>query len=362
MNIIHNQKGFAMPLVLMVMLVISLLGTALWQYSMVETKHVDLNQKQLQAYYLAKAGAEATIAAWLKEPIGQKPAQGTVKKIYYTKDREFVLTDPGPDKVGEVDISIDIDEHDLTTITATAAVDGVTEQVAATTYPYVDGSEVDPALYNKETGKFEPGPTNVPATVNSKNVTVKTHPLVDGAVKFNAAGSRPLYLASNTSVGLQATVLDFQSTLNVRQNHNMDTGALSLAAQYIVFESDLYTDGFYYRSWLTGDTLSYYGTVILRVPDGMGMELPGKSGTYGKVFFKNAYITENWLLGIPTTNSMSMANKAYYFKKRPDGIDLIKWHRGQYTKGVDYIEITGEDAASIPQGSDLFFWHLPESE
>ncbi len=47
-----------MPSVLMVILVISLLGTALWYYSMTDVKHVIVQEKAMQAHYLARSGAE----------------------------------------------------------------------------------------------------------------------------------------------------------------------------------------------------------------------------------------------------------------------------------------------------------------
>lgn len=47
-----------MPLAIIVMVVLTLLGTALWQYSMTDLKHVSREEKKLQAYYLARSGAE----------------------------------------------------------------------------------------------------------------------------------------------------------------------------------------------------------------------------------------------------------------------------------------------------------------
>jgi Tfp pilus assembly protein PilV len=50
---VGNNRGVAMPLVLVVIFVISLLGTALWQYSITDTMHVSMDGKGMQAYYLA---------------------------------------------------------------------------------------------------------------------------------------------------------------------------------------------------------------------------------------------------------------------------------------------------------------------
>jgi len=56
-----NQKGWAMPLVLMLVFVMTLLSTALWQYSMRDLKDVSMEEKKLQAHYLARSGAELVL-------------------------------------------------------------------------------------------------------------------------------------------------------------------------------------------------------------------------------------------------------------------------------------------------------------
>ena len=56
--VLKNEHGWAMPLVLMVIVVITLLGTALWAYSMADLKQVTREEKRMQAYYLARSGAE----------------------------------------------------------------------------------------------------------------------------------------------------------------------------------------------------------------------------------------------------------------------------------------------------------------
>jgi len=55
---IKDDKGIALPLVLMVMLILILLSTALWQYSMTDTKHVVMDEKNMQAHYVALSGAK----------------------------------------------------------------------------------------------------------------------------------------------------------------------------------------------------------------------------------------------------------------------------------------------------------------
>ncbi|EEG78385.1 pilus assembly PilX N-terminal domain-containing protein [Dethiobacter alkaliphilus] len=55
---LRQEKGAAMPLVLMLMFVLTLLGTALWHYSMVDATQVARDERKMQAYYIARSGAE----------------------------------------------------------------------------------------------------------------------------------------------------------------------------------------------------------------------------------------------------------------------------------------------------------------
>ncbi|KUO50589.1 MAG: hypothetical protein APF76_08045 [Desulfitibacter sp. BRH_c19] len=54
-----NEEGSAMIVAILVVLVLTLLGTALWNYSMADTIQTAREEKRMQAYYLARSGAEA---------------------------------------------------------------------------------------------------------------------------------------------------------------------------------------------------------------------------------------------------------------------------------------------------------------
>lgn len=68
MKLLKNEKGLALPTVLMVMLVMTLLGTALWHYSMNGIQQASRNQKKMQAYYIARAGADAIAQHIIERP------------------------------------------------------------------------------------------------------------------------------------------------------------------------------------------------------------------------------------------------------------------------------------------------------
>lgn len=74
-----DQKGVAMPTVLMVMLVISLLSAALWQYSITDTTDVARDEKRMQAYYIARSGAEA-LAQYIIDPSNPQEVKENLDK------------------------------------------------------------------------------------------------------------------------------------------------------------------------------------------------------------------------------------------------------------------------------------------
>lgn len=63
-----DQRGYALPLVLVVIVVFTLLGIALLQYSTTETIQVSRTEDRMQAYYLARSGAEAMAEHILSNP------------------------------------------------------------------------------------------------------------------------------------------------------------------------------------------------------------------------------------------------------------------------------------------------------
>ena len=61
---LNNQKGMAVPLVLVFMVVLMLLGTALMQFNTADAIQVARDQSKMQAHYLARSGTDAT-ASWV---------------------------------------------------------------------------------------------------------------------------------------------------------------------------------------------------------------------------------------------------------------------------------------------------------
>ena len=68
--IINNEKGLVLPLVIMIVVVLLMLGVVLMQLTTSEILQVSMDGKYLQAYYIARAGADATASYIENNPDG----------------------------------------------------------------------------------------------------------------------------------------------------------------------------------------------------------------------------------------------------------------------------------------------------
>ena len=131
-----NDSGIALPLVLMLLVVITLLGTAAYTASQASLKQTTMLRPNLQAKYLARSAVDATIAAWTDEWInspGSAPAEAHFFTRYDDAADNFVAAtdaEAGQDKVIETTQTYD-DTTGICTITANATVDGKTAAVTA---------------------------------------------------------------------------------------------------------------------------------------------------------------------------------------------------------------------------------------
>ncbi len=72
-----NSKGIALPLVLITMLVLGVLGSVVMQFGVTDTKQVARDLSRTQAFYAARAGADAMAEYLIKNP---STAAATVSK------------------------------------------------------------------------------------------------------------------------------------------------------------------------------------------------------------------------------------------------------------------------------------------
>jgi len=124
-----RNKGMALIVVLMVMLVLSILGVSFLSISTFQTNQAIREDKGLQAHYLARAGAEAALAAWQNAPSTAKPT-GTFDPVYLSSSDAFVNTLPA-DLKGKFDVTITLNGTS-NVIHATGTVGNVQKDVNVT--------------------------------------------------------------------------------------------------------------------------------------------------------------------------------------------------------------------------------------
>jgi Tfp pilus assembly protein PilX len=104
---LRNKKGSALTLVMFVMVLLTILGLTLLTVSLAEAKAAIRQEKKVQAYFIAKSGADAYAKAYMDAPesvntstpyINQPLGEGH----YNVMINEF--KDPVDGKVTDVDI------------------------------------------------------------------------------------------------------------------------------------------------------------------------------------------------------------------------------------------------------------------
>lgn len=129
-----NNRGSALIVVLMVMVIMTILGTAILNISLSQTKQASYEDKRLQAHYLARSGAEATLSAW-EDPNNVIKPSGDCKTIYLDSSNQFQFVDiPPTNIIGKFDVSVTppVNIGDDTVITSVGTVGDVKQTVIVT--------------------------------------------------------------------------------------------------------------------------------------------------------------------------------------------------------------------------------------
>lgn len=291
---IRDERGMmAIGVAFMLIVVLGLFGGALWQYSMAEMKRVERFDKELRAQFLARAGAEAVMEAWLEESWSNKP-EGTMDRIYYNLDAQRFQTEKPANYLGYVDVVVTrIDDpdpegssDDLTEIVATAVVDGVTSTARVTTYPYLYGHDDSLAWYGKDSGTLRR-----PLYVDpGEPVVVKT---AGPPVHFPSKSSPPSNLSFRAPLVLFRSPIDFSYGQTVSYYTLFGwwvdvqySFELPIRAETIIFD-----DVTLANLPATGGLFPMRATLRLELPSETagkpGSQIPGADATkrYGIVFF-----------------------------------------------------------------------------
>lgn len=286
-----------MPLALMVMFVVALLGTALWQYSMTDNIQVSYYDKKLQAHYIARAGADSVAQHIRKNP----DIAGT---LISTKSNPVVFGKG----TYEVEVSGTISN---VIIVSTGNVSGVTDSV--TVVLSYGGGGGGPSL-----GNIPPTPTRDGVGVvdagmdkawidpgKSKNGKIIEN---DGAAEDQNGNLQKVIFEAKVNVWLNTGPSILKSSemyfLNAPLSLEIYQGTvLQLYADLLVFKGEIYL-----RTQGNTD-----GRLCLFVSNGIeGSKIPGgdPNKLYGIVYFEN---------GVMLGSDEIIEPGAYYF---PNGTCL----------------------------------------
>jgi hypothetical protein len=168
MHILRNEKGMALPLVLIVMVVLFILGVALLQYATTEAVQVSRSEKSMQAYYLARSGAEAMAEHLINNP--------SAVSQYLNKTG----TGSVPDSGGSFSVQVTEDADGNIRIESTGSVEDVSERLILTLALKDPGGIFDSAIYSK----------NDPALSALKSIegNVSSNTTISGAPNTRVSG------------------------------------------------------------------------------------------------------------------------------------------------------------------------------
>jgi hypothetical protein len=172
MNSIKSQKGAAMIVALIAVMVLSFLGAALWMYSVTDTIQVDRDKKLAQAYYIARSGADATADYILRNPDALTP-QVMAEYIEELNGKESRDTIFGGGtftvKVDKTEISSGV--HEIT-ITSTGTIGDTTNTAKLTVEQFLTNTTT--LVGGLENAIFSTG-----------DIVVKGNSIVNGSIEAN---------------------------------------------------------------------------------------------------------------------------------------------------------------------------------
>ena len=235
MKLLKREEGVALITAVMVMVVLSILGTALWQYSTSDTIHVDRDEKRMRAYYLARAGADAALQAWYESDPDSR-VTGTSDTMYLDGETGHFVSEVPEKEEGRFAVNIS-EEGEAILIKSTGEVEGITQEVTVALSPYYQYGH-DLGWYDETSGQINEG----------------TFGHVEGAVRLKAQSEggnlMSLKEPSNNTAYFKADALFVESPLGMPMNDRLD-----LEAELIRFHEEI---GFHQNK----------GELYLHVPEG----------------------------------------------------------------------------------------------
>jgi len=368
---IREEKGMSMILAVMLIFVVSVLATALYNYAMTEIVSVRTETDIEKAKYLARTGIISAVAAWKEN--GDKINASKTTTIYQRADGTF--SSDSDDSVGRVDVSISSVTKTINEVTstvtefdATAVYNNTTQKMKASTSPisnelslgWFDENTVNQTatLKGNEDSSSRPEINNFISNLlsaifgsgsNTSNYKFK-YSYFNGIAKCEPSPSVQKFVMSNN----EATNKVIFTAQAIFMERPIDMAANDSRYNILVIQSkDIYFKGnidLYYSP-----LRSSVGTIVISCPDGVGYKIDSKY--YGKVFFEgDVTLHVRGLLGT-TKYTIFKNGETYYFSQEAEGIDLIKYAIDNKNINVSFSSFYGgkkynrDDMKLIPRTS-----------
>lgn len=110
---LKRVKGFVLPVVLMVMVVLSILFISIITIAQSNTKQITTQEDNLRAYYLARSGIDIAYAALMEEKDGDLKIYKFIKDTKDTLTHKNLALPNEIDPVGYVDIEISKEDDEI---------------------------------------------------------------------------------------------------------------------------------------------------------------------------------------------------------------------------------------------------------
>jgi len=347
MRLRDEQGMMAIGVALMLIVVLPLFGGVLWQYSTAELKRVEKTDQDLQALFLARAGAEMAMAAWKQKiPSDEKPF-GKMEPVYYDLDQERFTTSKPANVLGQIDIVISEEDatedgtQHVTVIEATATVGSTERTVRLVTYPHRYGHDPSLLWYIHNSGEITFSEYDTPSEVVMFRTRTQTSPIYLGDEALRVMSSR-----ADRAITFAASALVFDSPLRLMPTTGRMEGSRDGQFDVQLSAETIFLHGLEIDYMPSAEFLLYYPwknfRLKLTLPEINGEKL-GKRGRdlagnqqngtfvddawYGEVYFDDEstiYRSYEWYkrsflswpdVRVRSDYNLGLAGKAFYFRE-----------------------------------------------
>lgn len=139
MKLHRNNRGIALPIVLIIALILTILGTVLWHYSVRDLIFAEKNLKRMQAYYIARSGADAVAQYIVDNPDGIDMKEYVDALVNSPKSYPTSISGD-PKGYFEIEVTRDSGKG-IIIIQSVGTVDEISQKVSLTLYELVTGEE-----------------------------------------------------------------------------------------------------------------------------------------------------------------------------------------------------------------------------